>query len=339
MGGGGTDLASFYETEGGFWTSAAINLFVRWTVTRRWSKHWVVKFSQTVQRLDHYRDIEHDITRECLKLLKVEKWLNGGLEMNIISDVSSHSGLGVSGAITVGLLEILHYMKGDGISRRDLAEEAYHVEHDLCGDEATGKQDQYIAALGGITSFEVTRRGTVDIYPLLPEIDRRTLMELNENLVIFGSGIFRLKSAHETLKEQGLASKTPPKKTSATKKLGKEKIEYLKKIREIGLLQREAMLEGKINRLGKLLDEHWEIKKGYSKHSSEPLIDDVYADAKKAGALGGKIVGAGTVGGFWLFYVEANKKVKLRDVMLKKHGLEEVPWRFVEHGSMISYCE
>lgn len=330
MGGGGTDLASFYSLEGGFWTSAAISLYVRITANRRWEKHWVVKYSDKVQRVENIEEIKHDLIRESLLLLKAPEWLKGkGMEMNIISDVPGSSGLGVSGAITVNLLQILHAMKGDNVPREKLAEEAYYVEHELCESKATGKQDQYIAAFGGITSFEVTRSGYVDVYPL--ELETRAIFELNENLVLFGTGVARSKSAEETLKEQGLSA-------VKEQKLSKEKIEYFRRIKEIGLEQREAMLAGNIRRFGELLDEHWKTKKMYSDHTSNPAIDDIYEVAKKAGAIGGKVVGAGTVGAFWLFYVEAEKKASLRDAMTQ-YNLQEVPWSFVEHGSMISYCE
>lgn len=328
MGGGGTDIASFYQSEGGFWTSAAISLYVRITVNRRWNESWYIKYSDKVEITTDINEINHNIIRESLKFLKAPEWLKGkGLEMNIISDVPGSSGLGVSGAITVNLLQILHAMKGDNLPRKKLAEEAYYVEHDLCGSAATGKQDQYIAAYGGITSFEVTRKGYVDVYPL--EVDLRTRLELNENLVLFGTGVSRPKSADETLKAQGFA---PPDK----KKLSR--LDYLKRIKEIGLEQREAILAGNVRRFGELLDAHWETKKIYSDHTANPAIDGLYGVAKDAGAVGGKVVGAGTVGAYWLFYVEADRKASLRDA-LREYSLEEVPWSFVEHGSMISYCE
>jgi D-glycero-alpha-D-manno-heptose-7-phosphate kinase len=328
MGGGGTDIKSFFQAEGGFWTSAAISLYVRITINRRWSPHWIVKYSDKVQMVDSIDEINHNIIRESLNLLKAPEWLKGkGLEMNIISDVPGSSGLGVSGAITVNLLQILHAMKGDNLPRKELAEEAYHVEHELCGSKATGKQDQYIAAFGGITSFEVTRSGYVDIHPL--ELNPRSVFELSENLVLFGTGVSRPKSAEETLRDQGLS-------VGVGEKLSK--LEYLRRIKGIGLEQHEAMLTGKIRRFGELLDEHWETKKMYSDHIANPAIDGIYEVAKKAGAVGGKVIGAGTVGAYWLFYAEADRKASLRDA-LREHGLEEVPWSFVEHGSMISYCE
>lgn len=328
MGGGGTDIQSFFSLEGGYWTSAAISLYVRITVNMRWNKTWIIKYSDKVEVVDSIDEIKHNLIRESLQLLRAGDWLRGrGLEINIISDVPGSSGLGVSGAITVNLLEILHSMKGDGISKKELAEEAYYVEHDLCGGTATGKQDQYIASFGGITSFEVTRSGYVDVYPLA--IDPRIIFELNENLVLFGTGISRLKTANETLAEQGLASSA--KKDQA-------KIDYLKRIKEIGIMQNAALVDGQVRRFGELLDEHWEVKKGYSNHDLNEQVDGIYSVAKKAGSIGGKVIGAGTVGAYWMFYVDADKKSSLRDAM-KNFSLEEVPWRFVEHGSMIAYCE
>jgi len=328
MGGGGTDIESFFSQQGGFWTSAAIDLYVRITVSQRWSSYWVVKYSDKVQMVPTIDEIEHNIIREALKFLKAPEWLKGkGLEMNIISDVPGSSGLGVSGAITVNLLQILHAMKGEPLRTNELAEEAYHIEHDLCGSAATGKQDQYIAAFGGITSFEVTRKGYVEVYPL--EVELRTRLELNENLVLFGTGVARPKSADETLTAQGFSPESG-------KKLSK--LDYLKRIKEIGLEQQRAMLDGNIRRFGELLDEHWETKKLYSDHTANPAIDDLYQIAKEAGSIGGKVIGAGTVGAYWLFYVEADRKASLRDA-LREYSLEEVPWSFVDHGSMISYCE
>lgn len=328
LGGGGTDIESFFAHEGGYWTSAAISLYVRLSVNRRWSEHWIVKYSDKVQMVKSIEEIDHAIIRESLLHLKAPEWLKGkGLEMNIISDVPGSSGLGVSGAITVNLLQILHAMKGDNLPRKELAEEAYYVEHDLCKSAATGKQDQYIAAFGSITSFEVTRRGYVDVYPLV--VDIRTIFELNENLVLFGTGVSRPKTANETLDDQVLSA-TGDKKLS--------KLEYLRSIKEIGLAQNKALLEGNVRTFGELLDAHWEIKKMYSEHVANKAIDGIYDVAKAAGAIGGKVVGAGTVGAFWLFYVEADKKASLRDAMRDYH-LEEVPWSFVDHGSMIAYCE
>lgn len=328
MGGGGTDIASFYSLEGGFWTSAAISLYVRITVNRRWNEFWVVKYSDKVHMVRSLDEIEHGLIRESLKFLEVKKWLKGkGLELNIISDVPGSSGLGVSGAITVNLLQILHAMKGDNLPRQELSEEAYYVEHNLCGSEATGKQDQYIAAYGGLTSFNVSKEGQVTIFP--NEVDTRILLELNENLVLFGTGLARPKSAQETLKDHGFG------------KMGNgtlSKIDYLRRIKEIGILQRKAILSGQVKKFGELLHEHWEIKKLYSMHIPSMAIDGLYETARKAGAIGGKVIGAGTVGAFWMFYVEANKKASLRDTM-KRFGLEEVPWNFVDHGSMIAYCE
>ncbi len=325
MGGGGTDLPSFYELEGGYWTSATISKFVWLTVNRRLDGLWVIKFSDKTQRLSDIEQIEHPIIRESLKFMRAPKWLNGA-EINIVSDVPTRSGLGVSGAIAVSLLQILHTMKGSGYRREELAEAAYHVEHDLCGSVSTGKQDQYIAVVGGITSFEVSRKGHVDIHPL--RLSQRTLLELNENLVLFGTGTIREKTAEETLRDQGLSS--------GKQELPPEKVAYFKRIKEIGLEQQKAMLTGNVRRFGELLHEHWQCKKAYSNHSAISRTDEIYEAAMAAGAIGGKSIGAGTITPFMLFYVEAEKKSALRDAMAS-YGLTEQEWRFVSFGSTIAF--
>ncbi|MDI6778000.1 MAG: hypothetical protein QMD77_02310 [Patescibacteria group bacterium] len=335
MGGGGTDIERVYRELGGSWTSATISLFVRLIVSKRLDNLWVVKYSDKKDRVTNVSEIGHPIFRESLRLLKAEEWLKGengkpvGLEIDIISDVPTKSGLGVSGAVAVNFLHILHAMKGDSISLKQLAEEAYHVEHDLCGSTATGKQDQYIAAFGGIKSFTITRKGHVKIHPL--KIDLRTRLELEENLVLFGTGTVRPKSADETLKEQGLDA-------DGEQPLSEEKAGYFRDIKKIGRKQRKAILTGETLRFGQLFHEHWKVKKKYSGDKPDPAIDKVYDEAMAAGAIGGKVPGAGTVGAFWLFYVEPGKKSALRDAMAA-NSLQEFPWRFVNHGSIITHHE
>ncbi|MBI2263328.1 galactokinase [Candidatus Berkelbacteria bacterium] len=335
MGGGGTDIEAFFKKNGGFWTSAAIDKYVRLTFNLRWEEHFVVKHGTSVDRVSKIQDITNTLISGSLIYLQMDKYLrdyNGrahGLEINIVSDVPGHSGLGVSGAITVGCLQALHVFRGDmTVSKEQLAREAYEVEHELGGSKSTGYQDQYIAAFGGINSFEVTRGGLVDILPIL--LDAHILGELEGNIMLFGTGLNRPETADQTLKAQ-------TKTIESTNHSIEEK--YLEQIKKIGLEQREALLNHNPRRFGELLDVHWEAKKKYSRHVAKPEIDEVYQEVKKIGALGGKVIGAGTVGAFWMFYCEgADAKIKLRQIMQKRE-LKEMPWKFTFDGSSIVYAE
>jgi len=328
MGGGGTDVAAYYEQYGGFWTSAAISKYVYVTVNSRHDNSFVIKHSKETQVVDSIDDITHDIIRESLRFLRFDKWENPlfntrGLEMNIISDVQGKSGLGVSGAITVGFLHILHTLKGDTtVSQQQLAEEAYHVEHDLSGSSSTGKQDQYIATHGGITSFTVDTDGVVEAKPL--KLSRHTLSELEDNIVLFGTRLVREETADEALRH--VAEKLRDKKKESST------VEYLNQIMQIGMQQRDALLAGDPDIFGQLLDEHWEMKKKYSGETN-PAISDAYNLAKEAGALGGKVIGASTQGAYMMFYCVEGKD-KLRPIM-DELNMIEIPWTFEFDGSRI----
>lgn len=328
MGGGGTDVAAYYEQYGGFWTSATISQYVYLTVCARNDDYYVIKYSNISEQTASISEIKHELIRESLKLLNFQEWRQPflkacGLEINVISDVQGYSGLGVSGAITVGLLQILHSLKGDtSMNRQDLAEEAYYVEHDLAGSQSTGKQDQYIAAYGGITSFEVDKLGKVTIHSL--ELNRHTISELEDNIVLFGTRLKRKKTANETLQE---VTKDLKKTTSQSKKA-----EYLTVIKEIGIRQREALLHNQPDEFGVLLDQHWAIKKKYC-GATESAIEHAYQSAKKVGALGGKVIGASTSGAYIMFYCTSGKE-KLRPIM-DQLNMIEVPWSFENTGSRI----
>lgn len=330
MGGGGTDVPAYYTQRGGFWTSAAINQFVYLTVNIRNDNNYVIKYSTIAERAASIDEIQHDYFRTALQFLNFAKWRDpffrtSGLEINVISDVTTRSGLGVSGAMAVGLLQILHQLKGDkSMGSQDLAEAAYHLEHDLVGSESTGKQDQYIAAFGGVTSFEIDMSGRVTVFPL--ELDRHTLAELEDNIVLFGTRIERVKTANDTLK----SVTTDLEKTSAHE--AHVHWNYLDKIREIGREQQEALLHQDPDAFGALLDEHWEVKKQYC-GPADPAIDHAYTLAKRAGALGGKVIGASSTGAYMMFYC-INGKEKLRAIMSDIRMIE-IPWTFEFSGSRI----
>ena len=331
MGGGGTDVSAYYEQFGGSWTSAAINQYVYTTVNSRHDNNYVIKYSNVSEQVEAISEIKHDIIREALQLLEFDKWRHPlfkttGLEMNITSDVQGHSGLGVSGSITVGLLSILHQLKGSSIHLSELAEQACHVERDLVGSVSTGKQDQYIAAYGGITAFDIDTSGVVTTERL--DLDRHTISELEDNIVLFGTRLKRRDTAHQALE------KVTKKLAAADSGSGKSAgyANYLHRIKEIGLQQKQALQERKPDEFGALLDTHWEVKKQYSDHTDE-AIDRAYQLAKDAGALGGKIIGASTQGAYMMFYCTDGKE-KLRPIM-EELDMVEVPWSFEFSGSRI----
>lgn len=330
MGGGGTDVAAYYEKFGGFWTSAAINQFVYLTVNVRNDNNYVIKYSNVSERVTSIDEIEHAFFRNSLKFMQFDQWKHPlfrtrGLEMNVISDVKSKSGLGVSGAMTVGLLQILHTLRGEKtISSLDLAEEAYHVEHDLVGSTSTGKQDQYIASFGGITSFEINKTGEVKVIPL--ELHRHVVSELEDNIMLFGTRLERQMTAQEAL-----AKATANVGTSQGGSTNHQE-NYLSTIKEIGLAQRDALLNGQPDKFGQLLHDHWEVKKQYS-GAADPAIEHAYNLARQAGAFGGKVIGASTQGAYMMFYSPAGKD-KLRDIM-DDLGMVEIPWSFEFNGSRI----
>jgi D-glycero-alpha-D-manno-heptose-7-phosphate kinase len=253
---------------------------------------------------DRIDDIEHRIFREALRFSGVEK----GIELHSVADVPASSGLGSSSSFTVALLNALHTYKREFVTQKQLAEEACHIEIDVLG-EPIGKQDQYIAAFGGIACLTFDKNGDVLVEPL--RISEETLDELENNLVFFFTG--KERSASDILAEQDKKSKSNDP--------GMEN--NLHQIKEIGLKTREYLEKGDTDMLGELLHAHWEAQKKRPQKMTDPFIDDCYEIARKNGALGGKIIGAGG-GGFLMFYCPNGKKVKV-SAALKKAGLRRDP--------------
>jgi len=312
LGGGGTDLASYYCKYGGFLIAAAIDKYIFITVNRRFEDSIRISYSRT-EIVDSIEDIQHPIVREALKLLGYD----GSLEITTIADVPANTGLGTSSSFTVGLLSALHTYKRESITAKALAEEACRIEIDIL-EEPIGKQDQYMAAFGGITCLTFTRNGDVTVTPL--NISPDTLEELERHIMLFYTGIRRNTS--DVLSGQNKASEKDDSKV----------IDSLHRIKEIGEEAKIALESGNIQRFGQLLDVHWKAKKNLSSKVSRPEIDKWYALARENGALGGKIMGAGG-GGFFIFYVEGNKS-KLRQAM-KREGLREMRFKFDLEGSKV----
>ena len=258
-------------------------------------------------------EIKHPIIREALKLAPVEA---PHLEIISLSDIPAGTGLGSSGSFTVALLRGLHTLNKDFVSRQALAEEACHIEIDLLG-EPIGKQDQYIASFGGITSFDFQRDGAVEVRPL--QVSSETLCNLEDNLLLFFTGFTR--SASAILADQD----------TRTRGGDSGMIEHLHQIKRFGYESKEAMEQGDLRRFAAIMHEHWELKKCRSKSMSNSSIDEYYQVARANGALGGKLIGAGG-GGFLMLYTE--DKTRLRRV-LRETGLREVRMHFDFEGAAL----
>ena len=312
LGGGGTDLPSYYREHRGFVISAAIDKYVYITLHDTFAQEVIVKYSK-MEVVSSADEIKHPIVREALKLVQVG---TPHLEITSMADIPAGTGLGSSGSFTTALLRALHTMKKNYVSRQELAEEACHIEMRLLG-EPVGKQDQYIASFGGITSFHFLPDDTVQVAPL--QISPETLHNLEDNLMLFFTGFTR--SASDILRDQDTRSRRQEK----------EMIENLHFIKQIGCETQTAFERGDLRRFAELMQIHWEQKKKRSQGMSNPAIDDYYELAMRNGALGGKLIGAGG-GGFLMFYTE--DKTRLRRTMCDA-GLREVRVRFDFQGSSV----
>ena len=313
LGGGGTDLKSYYSKYGGFLIAAGINRYCTILANKRFYDSIRLSYSQMEIR-DSVDEIEHRIFRESLRLVGI----TNRIELHSTADVPANSGLGSSSTFTVALLNALHTYQGDFVSRKELAEEACHVEIDILG-EPIGKQDQYMAAFGGITCLTFDKDGAVLVEPL--RLTDEVLDQLESNLLFFFTG--KERSASEILREQDEKSK----------KNDPAMDNNLHQVKDIGLKTREYLERGDVDMLGELLRTHWEIKKKRSQKMSDSFIDECYEVALKSGAVGGKLMGAGG-GGFFMFYCKSDKKAKVSEV-LNKMGLRREKFNIDWEGAKI----
>ncbi len=313
LGGGGTDLKSYCSKYGGFLIAGAIDKYCTILVNSRFYDNIRLSYSQMEIR-DNVADIEHRIFRAALGLLGIEK----GIELHSTADVPANCGLGTSSSFTVALFNALHAYNKDFVTQKQLAEEACHIEIDILG-EPIGKQDQYIAAFGGLTCLTFDQNGGVLVEPL--RISREALDQLEGNTLLFFTG--KERSASEILSEQDTKCKQDDL----------EMTQNLNQIKEIGLETRKCLERGQVDMLGELLHVHWEIKKKRSRKMSDPFINECYEAARKSGAAGGKLVGAGG-GGFLMFYCTNSDKPKLVEAM-QKMGLRWERFHFNFDGAQI----
>ena len=312
LGGGGTDLPSYYKKHTGFLISAAIDKYVYLTIHKTFIEEILIKYSK-LERVNSVDEIEHPIIRETLKELNMT---GNYIEISSLADIPAGTGLGSSGSFTTALIKALYAHNNQIISTRFLAEQACKIELDLL-KEPIGKQDQYIAAFGGITTFEFMPDERVEIAPV--NLSKETLYNLEDNLVLFFTGYSR--SASSILKEQDDKSKTDDA----------EMTDNLHFVKELGKQSLVALESGDLVKFGELMNVHWEHKKKRSGGMSNNKIDEWYDLAMKNGAVGGKLIGAGG-GGFLMFYTE--DKMKLRHSLMNA-GLEEVRFRFDFEGTKV----
>jgi D-glycero-alpha-D-manno-heptose-7-phosphate kinase len=312
LGGGGTDLESYYQNHEGFLIAAAIDKYVYVNVMRPFTEGIFLKYSE-LEHKDKIDDVKHPIIREALSLMGFR---TPQVEITTLADIPAGTGLGSSGSFTTGLLKALYAHRRKHIHQNDLAKLACHIEIELL-KEPIGKQDQYIAAIGGLTCFTFHRDGEVTAEPL--KVSMKTMFELEDNLLLFFTGFSR--SASSILKDQKIRSQQNDSGM----------IENLHYVKDLGLRSKDALESGDTARFGRLMDEHWQHKKNRSGGMSNSQIDQWYEIGMANGAIGGKLVGAGG-GGFLMFM--SSDRVKLRNAM-SLAGLEEVRFGFDFEGAKV----
>jgi D-glycero-alpha-D-manno-heptose-7-phosphate kinase len=310
LGGGGTDLPSYYREHGGFLIAAAIDKYVYITIHQTFIDELIVKYSK-LERVREAADIQHPLIREALLAVGITE---PNIEITSMADIPAGTGLGSSGSFTTALLKALHTYRKNLVHPSELAAQACHIEIDLL-KEPVGKQDQYIAAFGGINTFSFRPDDTVEATPL--KLSTETLYNLEDNLLLFFTGYSR--SASAILRHQD----------DQSKKRDPDMIANLNFVKELGIESQRALEAGDLHEFARLMNVHWDHKKRRSGGMSNGAIDEWYALARANGALGGKVIGAGG-GGFLMFYTEDG--TRLRHAMSQAR-LREVRFRFDFEGT------
>lgn len=315
LGGGGTDLPSFYRENGGLILAVALDKYMFMSVNTPILDDKIrVRYTNS-ELVNHVDEVQHTLAREALRYFNILR----GLEIVSIADIPAGTGLGSSSSYLVGLLNALHVLVQDQASPQKLADEACHIELDVL-KRPIGKQDQFMAAFGGLTILEIACDGKVTVTRLNLGVD---LVEaLEQNIVLFYT--HDIRDATTILKKQD----------EATRRNDQTVVGSLREIKDIGIEICSAITKGNLRRFGELMDLHWESKKRLSAGITNPQINAWYELAKRNGAIGGKISGAGG-GGFLMFYCE-EKKSQLRDAM-RKAGLRELNFRFDFEGSKVIF--
>ena len=304
LGGGGTDLPSYYREHCGFLVAGAIDKYIYMLMHTVFQRRYKMKYSET-EDVDEIGAIRHPILRETLN----RHWRGNPLEIASVADVPAGTGMGSSGAFTVALLKGLAHARRTSITQGVLAEDACEIEIDRL-KEPCGKQDPYVAAHGGICAYTFNTDGTVDVEPL--ELSSETLRALREQLLLFYTGEAREASA--VLSDQDARTKTGDA----------EMLENLHRTKEMGFQSRELLLSGDLFSYAEVMHEHWVNKRKRSPGMATGRIDELYTLARRSGVIGGKLVGAGG-GGFLLVY--ARNPADTRQAMAAA-GAAELPFDF-----------
>ena len=308
--GGGTDFPGFYRAEGGAVLTTAIDKYIFVTVKRRFDRKLRVGYTKT-EMVDSLDEIQHELIREALRMMGVTE----GVEVTTMGDIpSAGSGLGSSSTVTVGALHALHSLRGELVSAETLAQQACEIEIDVLG-KPIGVQDQYIAAYGGLRLMEFHKDGGVCSDRV--ELNAQTARQLNENTMLVFTGVTR--RAETILTQQ--------------KKNIQDRIAVLCEMKRMAYTARDALLAGAVDTFGELLHESWQLKKQLASQISNGVLDDAYQAARKAGALGGKITGAGG-GGFLLLYCPHRRQDAVRSAL---SGMQELPFRLEADGSTVIF--
>lgn len=309
IGGGGTDLPSYYTLKGGQFISASINKYVYVTITKPFTPGIYLKYSK-IENCNNVEDIKHPIIKECLKLFKIHK---PQIEITTLADVPSGTGLGSSGSFTVALLKALFAFYGGYITKHELAELACDIEINRL-NEPVGKQDQFVSAIGGVNIFNISKKGSVKYSPL--DIPEHEMFRFEDNLLLFFTGDTR--SASKILSHQN-------KKTQENDLI---MIKNLDETKKLGNKIKEELLKFNFDNFGKLMNSHWENKIKRSPNMTNNRIKNIYTNALNNGAVGGKLVGAGG-GGFLLFYSENPNKLRS---FMNSTGVNELRFNFDFNG-------
>lgn len=309
--GGGSDIPEFYSKNGGCVLSTSINKYIYISIHPYFDKESIaLKYSKT-EIVKDYDQIEHMYFARMLRDFGLK-----GVEINSTADVPAGTGLGSSSSFTVGVLHTLYCYIGKYVSKERLAREACKLEIDEL-KQPIGKQDQYAAAYGGLNFYTFNKNGSVSVEPVIMNSDK--IEELNDNLLMYYTG--NIRSASNILKEQ------------RNNISHGEREEKQRKICELTYVLKEELEKNNIDVLGQILNENWNLKKDLANGISNPAIDEAYRAAMQAGALGGKLLGAGG-GGFLLFYVPKSRQNDVRKAMA---NLQEMPFSFDWQGSRVIY--
>lgn len=308
--GGGTDFKDFYIKEGGAVLSFGIDKYVYVIIKERFDEKIYINYSKK-EIVDNIDEIKHELVRESMR----KTGITGGVEITTLADVPSEgSGLGSSSSITVGLLNAFYTYQGEQVPFERLAREACEIEIDIIG-KPIGIQDQYIAAYGNMRFFEFQKNGGINIEKLL--LTEKQKRQLVSNLLLYFTA--KTRSSSDVLTEQ--------------KKNISVRLEELRKLREMAYEAKKQLTDGSADNIGKLLHESWQEKKKLASNISTCEIDELYEKALKAGAVGGKIAGAGS-GGFLLLYCPREKQNAVRDAL---KGYRELPFLLSRDGSKVIF--